>query len=448
MGPQSLIILAVIVFISILPFSLKNGGPGWFVLTYLVGFSLWLGVVRSIRPLPTVAILVIATLCRLLFLVADPGLSTDVFRYRWDGRVAVSGVNPYAFSPSQAPPEGRPVWFSRINHPEIPTIYPPLAELLFFLWVRCWDGLPLWRMMMLLFDLATVATLASSHKNMALVYALCPFVVIEGFWSAHLEVAVSSALVLAVVWLFRRREVGSAIALAIAIGLKITPLSVFAEMIHASRRKLRFAIVAIASTLLPVSLFAGRSLMPGATEFARSWSFNSPLFLGLRWAVSEGNLPDLLKLAFTSFKDRLALEPVADLIYSHLYADFLTRVVLGLLWIAGSVFLWKRREPSIASVAEAFSLLILLSPTIHPWYFLPLVPLALLADRLDLTLLAGLSPVSYLLYQRPALQPLVFVVCYGIPLATGLFRPNASLSGKARVPLALASQPGSYPAEF
>ncbi|HVT03591.1 MAG TPA: glycosyltransferase family 87 protein [Thermoanaerobaculia bacterium] len=378
---------------------------------------------RRLPVLSSPVILLVGILCRTLFLFAEPALSTDVYRYRWDGRVAVSGVNPYSSAPSDAPAASRPAWFNRINHPEIPTIYPPLAELLFFVWVRCWDGLALWRIILLLFDLGTAALIASTgQKRSALAYALCPFVIVEGFWSAHLEVAVTSALLFALTSLLRRREVRSAISLGIAIGLKITPLAVVAELVRASRKRGRFAMAVLASVFLPLAIFVGRPLMPGAGKFAARWSFNSPLFSALRWAMQREDVAGHLKQWFTLVKDPLRLEFAASLIYSHLYADFVTRLILGLLWIAGTAFLVLRGRPVRVAVAEAFTLLILLSPTIHPWYLLPLLPLALLAGRSDLVLLAGLSPVSYLLYQSPSFQPLVFLICYGVPVMAMVFR--------------------------
>src|SRR5258708_9413559 len=58
---------------------------------------------------------------RVIFLFATPQLSGDVWRYLFDCRTLASGVNPYKALPDEP----------RVNHPEIPTIYPPHAEMLF-----------------------------------------------------------------------------------------------------------------------------------------------------------------------------------------------------------------------------------------------------------------------------------------------------------------------------
>jgi hypothetical protein len=69
----------------------------------------------------------------------QPRTSDDAYRYIWDGRVLLAGVDPYPFVPLdsalaglRAPlfPEGEP---PLINRPGVPTIYPPIAQLCFAL---------------------------------------------------------------------------------------------------------------------------------------------------------------------------------------------------------------------------------------------------------------------------------------------------------------------------
>ena len=59
-------------------------------------------------------------------------LSDDIFRYVWDGRVQLAGINPYLYAPS-APQVAhlRDALYHSVNHAGIPTIYPPLAQFFF-----------------------------------------------------------------------------------------------------------------------------------------------------------------------------------------------------------------------------------------------------------------------------------------------------------------------------
>ncbi|HET9235464.1 MAG TPA: hypothetical protein VFP10_15130, partial [Candidatus Eisenbacteria bacterium] len=73
-----------------------------------------------------------AVLFRALLVPATPALSDDVYRYIWDGRVLLDGINPYRYPPQAAELASlRDALWTQINHPELETIYPPLLMLLF-----------------------------------------------------------------------------------------------------------------------------------------------------------------------------------------------------------------------------------------------------------------------------------------------------------------------------
>ena len=64
-------------------------------------------------------------------LSAPPYLSTDIYRYVWDGRVIAAGINPYRYIPADPHLEGLrdPEIFPQINRANYaPTIYPPAAR--------------------------------------------------------------------------------------------------------------------------------------------------------------------------------------------------------------------------------------------------------------------------------------------------------------------------------
>src|SRR5437899_13094350 len=63
------------------------------------GGALW-ALARLRVRVPLSVVMVVALLCRLALLVAPPTLSTDIYRYVWDARVASAGISPYARAPS------------------------------------------------------------------------------------------------------------------------------------------------------------------------------------------------------------------------------------------------------------------------------------------------------------------------------------------------------------
>ena len=89
--------------------------------------SAWTVSVRPSRVSMAVAM-------RAITFAAPPLLSSDMYRYVWDGRVQLAGINPYRYLPDA--PElaflRDAAVFPHINRADYaPTIYPPAAEMLY-----------------------------------------------------------------------------------------------------------------------------------------------------------------------------------------------------------------------------------------------------------------------------------------------------------------------------
>ncbi|HKR95931.1 MAG TPA: hypothetical protein VJW55_11240, partial [Candidatus Angelobacter sp.] len=76
--------------------------------------------------------LVLAAVWHVLFLLQPPGLDDDIHRYVWDGRVQRLGYNPYTAIPSDpALAKLHTSETQTLNHPDLPSPYPPGAQLFF-----------------------------------------------------------------------------------------------------------------------------------------------------------------------------------------------------------------------------------------------------------------------------------------------------------------------------
>ena len=344
-------------------------------------------------------VIAIAIVLRAFLLFSPPLLSGDVYRYLSDGRVLASGENPYAYTPSDP----------RINHPEIRSIYPPHAQLLFAAVARATGppsrGLPalarpaagrtaaepaallLWRLLIIALDLVAIVLL---RKN-ALAYATFPPLLFEGTWSGHID---AIAGVLVAIALLKN----SGAAAAFASGMKIIPLAGVPALLRRSQNRKRFALTFLAVLVLPVLPFLGGPIMPGFREYAKRWIFNSPLYEVL-FAILD-RIPT--KEIWTHHP--LRFQFISDFVYRHLYTDFLTRAVMAAIAI-GLIACAKR-------VSTAIAALLLCSPAIHPWYWLVLHPVSLV-ERSPVIFLALCAPFSYLLYERT--HPLLaYLLCYGV----------------------------------
>lgn len=350
--------------VALAPWVTERFGFRGFVALYAVAALAWLPL-RNVSSRLAHAI-VIAVILRVLLLFSEPALSGDVYRYLSDGRALASGTNPYSYYPADP----------RINHPEIRSIYPPHAQLLF----AAVHELYWWRLLIVAFDAAAIVML----RGRGLAYATCPLVLFEGTWSAHIDVIAGVGLLVA---LTRK----SGVAAGIAAGLKIIPLAALPALF--GRRIPWTFFIALTA---PVLFFLGGPIMPGFRDYATRWIFNSPLY-DLVFAIVE-RIPT--KTIWTHHP--LRFEAISDLVYRHVHPDFVTRAIMATIAIAAILLARK--------VSSAIAALLLCSPAIHPWYWLTLVPAALI-ERTRWLFVALCAPASYLLYDKVS-PILVYVLCY------------------------------------
>src|SRR2546426_1894795 len=160
----------------------------WFIKLALIQSVLyliaaWLMVrARSARS-TLIIVLVLAGIFRLSIVFAPPYLSDDIYRYIWDGRVQAAGINPYRYVPSDEALKNLrdEEIYSKINHRDsAQTIYPPVAEVIYFLTTRVSESVTWMKTTMVLFEAlgiwAIIQLLASFSlpRQRILIYAWHP----------------------------------------------------------------------------------------------------------------------------------------------------------------------------------------------------------------------------------------------------------------------------------
>ena len=307
---------------------------------------------NSSRGSDTALVLGVAVILRAFFLLTDPVLSDDVFRYVWDGRVQHAGINPYLYAPDDlnlAPlRDALPEVYAGINNKDIPTLYPPLMQLLFYAATAISSSLLWMKAFFTLFDLALVFALARLLTALglsplrALVYAWSPLPIVEIAGSGHNDVAAVFFLV-AALWAFeRRRELGS-MALATASGLaKLAGFALLPFFARFVRLRTFWAVpLATALVVLPYAS-AGELAFRGLSEYALRWRGNDSLFHVL--------------FLITGSLSRAKL----------VVAAILAALTLVLFW---------RKTPPLRASFWTLGAILLLTPTVHPWYLLWIAPL-------------------------------------------------------------------------
>ncbi len=217
-----------------------SGTSGWSVWCYLLASFLVLTQPTNRLTLPI--ILGVAVLCRLPPLFADAVLSSDVYRYVWDGVVQMAGVNPYRYVPAdpaiaalRTASEGN--IFPAINRATYAhTIYPPFAQM--FFWVVAFlsptlvmmktalvlcEGVTMWALLWLL-------RAFGRRREQIILYAWAPILIWEIAGSGHLDSLAMALIGLALVARYQRRPVLTGVFLALAVLTKLYPLVLFPAM--------------------------------------------------------------------------------------------------------------------------------------------------------------------------------------------------------------------------
>jgi alpha-1,6-mannosyltransferase len=207
-----------------------------FVLAALLQAALWAAAARLVRRRgerqSLALILGVAALLRLEALPAPTYLSTDIYRYVWDGRVAAAGINPYRYVPDD-PHLARlrdASIYPNINRLDYaPTIYPPAAQLLFLLGNRLGHGVSGMKLVMVAAEAIGIVALLSvlrasgQPRQHILLYAWHPLPVWEIAGAGHVDAAVVMFVALALAAATSGRRVAAAAALAAATLVKFIP---------------------------------------------------------------------------------------------------------------------------------------------------------------------------------------------------------------------------------
>ncbi len=214
-----------------------SGTSGWSVWCYL--FACFVVLTQPTDRLTFPLILVIAVLCRMATLFAPPHLSSDIYRYVWDGMVQHARINPYRYVPADPAlaflrDASNGDIYPAINRATYAhTIYPPFAQMIYLATtvisptVTCmktvmvlFEGVTLWAVLKLLAHLGR-------PREQALLYAWCPLLVWEIAGAGHVDSAVIAMTMLAVLFRYQRRRVLTGIFLALAVLTKFYPLVLF-----------------------------------------------------------------------------------------------------------------------------------------------------------------------------------------------------------------------------
>ena len=293
--------LGVVLLISLTICSRKLSimGEASFLIPLCVAGVAYLLAIRELFSSPNFSKLVVvfglvlAALWQVSFLIEQPGSDDDVHRYVWDGRVQRLGYNPYVVVPNDPAfanlhtPETR-----HLNNPEVPSPYPPGAQLFFRVVTAIRESVFALKVAFVICDIAIVFVLldvlrkTGYGEHWVLAYAWHPLLATEVAGSGHVDIVGVLLLLLSIGALIRRWRPVAALAFALAVSVKFVPI-VLAPLYWKRLRVRDAALAAIAFGLLYVPFLEhGRIPIGSLGTYVQRFRFNDPVFATLEKALS------------------------------------------------------------------------------------------------------------------------------------------------------------------
>ncbi len=401
----------------------------------------------SIRP---PFILAVGIAARLIVAGAPPMLESDYQRYLWDGAVVAAGMNPYRHAPGDIvagivaggdverlqalAAEAGPI-LSRINHPQLTTVYPPVAQVGFAA-AHLIDpfGVTGWRVILLLADTATMVLLARLLRNLSLPatqiawFAWNPILLREGYSALHMDILLLPLLVGAVLAGVRSRATLGATLCIVGSAVKVWPIVLTPLLLRPLLGRPRALVAAIASgALLMAVLWLPVLVVPhghnsGLLAYGQNWQNNDGFFRAGIWLT----------------------ERVLKLIHVEAWHSHAIMRVVSAALLVGAVS-WQLRIGSCdprglpSRCLVVVGAIFLLSPTQFPWYWLWCLPLLTIRPGSPLLLYSALLPLYYLQDRTQAVYWLEHAPVWGLLMLAAIRALRSQFaSGRLRAEVARA----------
>lgn len=292
---------------------------------------------------------------RITLIPLPPFLSDDIYRYIWDGYIQANGINPYLYPPNS--PELitlRNNIFPSINHSHLPTIYPPLSQMFFFLaYYIIGNSFINIKIVFLLFDIVTALLLVKilGKLNLPLInvaiYFLCPLPILEFFISGHIDIIGICFFILFLYFYIVSKTLLSSSSLAFAILIKLLPIIFLPIALYKLGKRKALIFLSILLFILfifylPHYLIVNEKIFGSFGNFVKDFYFNSSIF-SLLYELTNSNQ---LAAIICYFALGIWL-----LIVALTCQDF----IRGIFWTLVGFYIF--------------------SPIVHPWYLTWIVPL-------------------------------------------------------------------------
>ena len=372
-------------------------------------------------------ILGIGILFRLIFLLSTPLLSQDFFRFLWDGMLLSNGLNPYEATPDllnqTAPLFSTP--FSQELYKGMGALsaehysnYPPINQLGFYLASLIGGNSILAniisiRVLLILSDLGIfwfgiklLDYLNRSKKRIGL-YFLNPLIIVELTGNLHWEGFMVFFFIFGLYLIFVKNQwKWATIPMAISVASKLIPLLIlplFWRFLKPKKSMLFGLLILLCLFLFFVPFFLGADNLSHYLNTIGLWfnrfEFNGSIYYVIRAIGYEVKGYNIIRKLGT-------VSPY---------------IILGI--VAVFTFIRNNKTPHVLLTGMLFCLscYFFIATTVHPWYIVSLVSLAIFTNYSYPLIWSALVVLSYATYGNPDFNEKYYLIGLQYGIVYGVF---------------------------
>jgi hypothetical protein len=369
---------------------------------------------------------------RAVFIFSIPNLSQDFYRFLWDGRLLIQGINPYLFTPDafaslgMTVPQGQELinGMGTLNASNYSN-YPPVLQFCYAIAALLAGNSILGSVIVLKLILisADIGTLLFGKKLLKKLnlpthhifwFFLNPFIIIELTGNLHFEGMMVFFLVGALYFMAVKKWLWSAVFLGLSVTTKLIPLlflplllpyflSQFPTKATALKKLIIYYITVLATVFVLFVPFLSEAFIQNFSAtlslYFTSFEFNASVYYLIRW---------------------IGFETVGWNIIGTVGKILPVVVVLFLLYLS---FFKKAKDLSRLLVLMLFGICFyyLLSTTVHPWYLTVPLVLSIFTRYRFLLVWSFMIVLSYSAYGPGGFQENLWLVGLEYLVVMGFF---------------------------
>ena len=344
----------------------------------------------------------LAVLFRLLFLVAIPNLSQDFYRFVWDGRLILEGLNPYLHTPNE-------LMESSIGlFPQMNTLYegmgalsakhysnyPPVHQMPFIIAAfiskhSILGSIVVLRLILISADLGILVfgkkLLKKLNKPTRTMYwfILNPLVIIELTGNLHFEGLMLCFFIISLYFIHSKKWHMAAVVMALSIAVKLVPvlsLPLFLNKLGWKKSVLFYSVTAAVFIILFIPFFSF-GLLENFSATIGLWfsnfEFNASVYYFLKGTLENINGVSVINSM------GIIVACVVTLQTSYLLLKKkkeTSQIILMMLWILSGYYF--------------------ISTTVHPWYIISLLLLSVFTNYKFVLVWSYTLILSYIAYNE------------------------------------------------